>query len=85
MGMRQRLSIAQAIMEKPELLILDEPFNGLDKAGVEEIRALLLELKGEGRTILLASHNPYDIDLLCDTVHEMDAGVISKVVDKSSL
>lgn len=79
MGMRQRLGIAQAIMEDPEILILDEPFNGLDKHGVEEMRALLLSLKGQGKTILLASHNSEDIRLLCDCVYEMDAGVLQAV------
>lgn len=68
LGMRQRLGIAQAIMEKPKLLILDEPMNGLDTQGVEDIRSLLLRLKEEGTTILLASHNTEDIDTLCDTV-----------------
>ncbi len=79
LGMRQRLGIAQAIMEDPRVLILDEPMNGLDKHGVAEIRALLKELRGEGRTILLASHNAADIDELCDTVCEMDAGVLRVV------
>lgn len=74
MGMRQRLGIAQAIMENPDILILDEPMNGLDNDGVQEIRALLLKLKEEGKTILLASHNKEDIAVLCDTVHEMDKG-----------
>ncbi len=74
MGMRQRLGIAQAIMEDPELLILDEPLNGLDKHGVKEMRDLILGLKEDGKTILLASHNQGDIDALCDTVCEMDAG-----------
>ena len=77
LGMRQRLGIAQAIMEDPSLLILDEPMNGLDKHGVAEIRALLKGLKEEGKTILLASHNAEDINALCDTVCEMDAGVLS--------
>lgn len=77
LGMRQRLGIAQAIMENPGLLILDEPFNGLDKHGVEEIRRLLLELKAEGKTILLASHNEEDIRILCDEVYEMDGGVLT--------
>ena len=76
LGMRQRLGIAQAIMEDPEILILDEPMNGLDNAGVQDIRALLLELKAQGKTILLASHNHEDIATLCDTVHEMDGGVL---------
>lgn len=76
LGMRQRLGIAQAIMEDPEILILDEPMNGLDNAGVQDIRTLLLELKAQGKTILLASHNHEDIAALCDTVHEMDGGVL---------
>ena len=76
LGMRQRLGIAQAIMEDPEILILDEPMNGLDNAGVQDIRALLLELKAQEKTILLASHNHEDIAALCDTVHEMDGGVL---------
>ena len=71
LGMRQRLGIAQAIMEAPSVLILDEPFNGLDKAGVEHMRTLILELKGQGKAILLASHNAADIEALCDDVKEM--------------
>lgn len=74
LGMRQRLGIAQAIMEDPSLLILDEPFNGLDKTGVAQMRHLIQDLRSEGKTILLASHNQADIDILCDTVCEMDAG-----------
>ena len=74
LGMRQRLGIAQAIMEDPSLIILDEPFNGLDKHGVAEIRELLLDLKAAGKTILLTSHNTEDIEYLCDTVVEMDHG-----------
>jgi ABC-2 type transport system ATP-binding protein len=79
LGMRQRLGIAQAIMENPDLLILDEPMNGLDNHGVEDIRSLLLKLKKEGKTILVASHSAEDIDILCDTVYEMDAGVMHTV------
>lgn len=79
MGMRQRLGIAQAIMEKPELLILDEPLNGLDEEGVEEIRALFLELKKQGKTILLSSHNAEDIDILCDHVYHIEKGIMSRV------
>ena len=74
MGMRQRLGIAQAIMEDPQLLVLDEPMNGLDNRGVEEIRELLRALREQGKTILLASHNAGDIRQLCDTVHELDNG-----------
>ena len=79
LGMRQRLGIAQAIMEDPALLILDEPLNGLDKHGVREMRDLIKGLKAEGKTILLASHNQGDIDELCDTVCEMDAGVMTMI------
>ncbi len=74
LGMRQRLGIAQAIMENPQILILDEPFNGLDVDGVEVVRNLLLEYKAKGKTILVASHNKEDIDLLCDIVFEMRKG-----------
>lgn len=76
LGMRQRLGIAQAIMEQPDILILDEPMNGLDKHGVADIRELLMELKKQGKLILLASHNPTDIELLCDEVYEMELGNI---------
>lgn len=79
LGMRQRLGIAQAIMEEPRCLILDEPFNGLDKQGVRDMRELIKGLRGEGRTILLASHNAADIEALCDTVCEMEAGVLTVI------
>ncbi len=77
LGMKQRLGIAQAIMESPDLLILDEPFNGLDRRDGEDIRQLLLDFRDAGKTILIASHYAEDIDELCDTVHHMDAGVLS--------
>jgi ABC-2 type transport system ATP-binding protein len=79
LGMRQRLGIAQAIMEDPSVLILDEPLNGLDKSGVAEMRSLIKGLREQGKTILLASHNQTDIDELCDTVCEMDAGVLTVI------
>src|SRR5699024_4552899 len=66
MGMRQRLGIAQALMERPGLLILDEPMNGLDNHGVEKIRDMLMDLRDRGITILLASHNREDMEYLCD-------------------
>lgn len=72
LGMRQRLGIAQAIMEDPKVLILDEPFNGLDKGGAAQMRQLLKELKEQGKAILLASHNAQDMEALCDDVHEME-------------
>ena len=79
LGMRQRLGLAQAIMENPDLLILDEPMNGLDKDGVADMREYLLDLKSQGKTILIASHSAEDIDVLCDTVCEMDKGKLVKV------
>ena len=79
LGMRQRLGFAQAIMEDPDLLILDEPMNGLDKDGVGEMRKYLLDLKAQGKTILIASHSAEDIDVLCDGVVEMDKGKMEKV------
>ena len=74
LGMRQRLGIAQAIMEDPELLLLDEPMNGLDNQGVEDMRGLFAELRERGKTILLASHSNEDVRALCDTVCELDNG-----------
>ena len=79
LGMRQRLGLAQAIMEDPEILVLDEPMNGLDKDGVSDMRRYLLDLKNQGKTIIIASHSTEDIDILCDTVSEMDKGVLTKV------
>lgn len=78
LGMRQKLGIAQAIMENPNILILDEPTNGLDKKSVDEFRKLMLTYKEKGKTILLASHSAEDIQILCDIVYELDEG---KLVD----
>lgn len=77
LGMRQRLGLAQAIMENPDILILDEPMNGLDKDGVGDMRKYLLDLKKQGKTIIIASHSAEDIEILCDTVSEMDKGVLT--------
>lgn len=79
LGMRQRLGLAQAVMENPDLLILDEPMNGLDKDGVGDMRKYLLALKEQGKTILIASHSAEDIEVLCDTVVEMDKGSMERV------
>ncbi len=76
LGMRQRLGIAQAVMEEQEILILDEPMNGLDNQGVKEIRQVFSSLRDQGKTILLASHSREDIRYLCDTVVELDHGNI---------
>lgn len=75
-GMLQRLGIAQAIMEQPQILILDEPMNGLDAEGVSTIRKLLLGLKNNGVTILLSSHISEDIKVLCDKVFLMERGTL---------
>lgn len=79
LGMKQRLGIAQAIMEDPDILILDEPMNGLDKNGVEDMRELLLQLKDEGKAMIIASHNSVDIDVLCDRVFEITKGSLKRV------
>ena len=79
LGRRQRLGIAQAIMEQPDLLILDEVMNGLDKEGVSDIRKLLLSFRIQGKTLLISSHFAQDIDMLCDTVYEMEGGSIAKI------
>lgn len=81
LGMKQRLGIAQAIMEKPKLLILDEPMNGLDESGVNDIRRMILDFKKQGIAILLASHNSEDISLLCDVVYKMDNGQLTLLQD----
>lgn len=79
LGMRERLGIAQAIMEKPELLVLDEPFNGLDKRGAEEVCKLLDEIRREGSTVIMAGHHMMEVEWLCDTICEMDAGMLRQI------
>lgn len=79
LGMRQRLAIAQAIMEDQKIIILDEPFNGLDKNGCNQIKNLLMELKSPDRLILLTSHIEGDIDSLSDYIFEFSDGKISLV------
>lgn len=79
LGMRQRLGIAQAIMEDQSILILDEPMNGLDKEGIATVRTLLLKMKAEGRLIILASHNREDIDILCDEVFYVEKGQVKGI------
>ena len=79
LGMRQRLGIAQALMENPDILILDEPMNAHDNNGVEEMRTILLKLKEQGKLIIIASHVRDDIDILCDEVYGIDAGIMKKI------
>lgn len=74
LGMKQRIVIAQAIMERPEVLMLDEPTNALDEGGVEEIRTIITEERARGALVLLASHSKEDIALLADTVYHMEQG-----------
>lgn len=76
MGMKQRLAIAQAIMEKPDIIMLDEPTNGLDKIGIEEIRKVMLEEKERGALILLASHSEEDMYILADELYQVENGHI---------
>lgn len=77
LGMKQRLGIAQAIMEMPCLLVLDEPMGALDEEGVRDVRRILMELKQQGTTILLSSHNAEDIRMLCDTSHHLQKGKLA--------
>ena len=79
LGMRQRLGVAQAIMEDPKVLILDEPFNGLDAQGIADIHALLQKLKSQGKTIILASHSAFDIAKACDEAFEITNGQIRSI------
>lgn len=76
LGMKQRLVIAQAIMEKPDVIMLDEPTNSLDEAGVEEIRRVILEEKERGALILVASHNKEDIQILADELYRVENGQV---------
>lgn len=82
LGMKQRLGIAQAIMEFPDLLLLDEPTNALDDSGIELIRKIILEERDRGATVLLASHNKEDIALLCDRKFKMSSGILSEVLEE---
>lgn len=77
MGMRQRLAIAQAIMEDQDIILLDEPMNNLDQEGVKDIRNLLLYLKEQGKSILLSSHYSEDIQYLCDKVYRISHGELN--------
>lgn len=82
LGMRQRLSLAQAFMERPELIVLDEPTNALDEKGIKEFHEIALEAKNDGATIIIASHSKEDIDILCDKIFCMENGKITKEFEK---
>lgn len=81
LGMRQRLGIAQALLTQPQLLILDEPFNGLDPNGVKELRTLLMQMKEDNKTIFLSSHTLSELELICDRVIFIDQGKIVSIKD----
>lgn len=83
LGMKQRLGTAQAIMENPEVILLDEPMNGLDQQGIKEIRKLLLQLKEQKKLILLASHAKEDIQTLCDRIFQVENGCVNEIESKS--
>lgn len=79
LGMRQRLSIAQMLMEKPEIILLDEPMNGLDSDAVEQVRSILLREKERGALIVVATHIKEDVDRLCDTVYQVANTVVTQM------
>lgn len=85
LGMHQRLGFAQAFMENPDVLLLDEPFNAMDKTAMAEVHALLQTLKAQGKTILLASHSAADIEKACDVVYEMENGQMNRINQRESL
>lgn len=76
MGMKQKLGIAQVLMENPDILIFDEPFNGLEEGSVQKIRDLLLNEKRRGKLIIIATHLKEDVQILCDKVYKIDGGII---------
>lgn len=73
-GMRQRLGLAQALMENPDLLLLDEPSSGLDFSGQKDIYTILTDLRNQGKTILITSHSLEELKILCDQVFSVDQG-----------
>lgn len=78
LGMKQKLGIAQVLMENPEVLILDEPFNGLDEESAKKIRKILLQEKEKGKLIIIATHIKEDMELLCDEIFKFNDGVVTK-------
>lgn len=79
LGMKQRLAIAQGIMENPDLIVFDEPTNALDEEAVQLLRQILIEEKERGAIVLIASHNKDDIRLLADVFMKMESGRLSEV------
>ena len=79
LGMKQKLGIAQVLMEDPDIIVLDEPFNGMDDESIEKIRNILLEKKSEGKLILIASHIKEDMNILADYVYEVKNSKVTKI------
>lgn len=79
LGTKQKLGIAQALMEDPDMIILDEPFNGVENSTANDIRKLLIEEKKKGKLIIIASHIKEDIETLSDEVYEFDGGKVTKI------
>jgi ABC-2 type transport system ATP-binding protein len=84
LGMKQKLAIAQAIMEEPDLILLDEPMNGLDEDSVKNVYDLIKAENARGATILLTSHHKVDIELLCKKVYKINSGKVSEIENLSS-
>lgn len=82
LGMKQKLGIAQVLMEDPKIMILDEPFNGLDEESAKNIRNILLEEKKKGKLIVIATHIKDDVSILCDDVYKFNDGVVVKETSK---
>lgn len=85
LGTKQKLGIAQVLMENPKMIILDEPFNGVENATTEEIRKLLMEEKKKGKIIIIASHIKEDINSLADVVYEVDDGKVSEIAKNNTI
>ena len=79
LGTKQKLGIAQVLMEDPKIIILDEPFNGIENETVKKLRKVLLKEKKKGKIIILATHIKEDIDELADVVYEVDNGIITEI------
>ncbi len=85
LGMKQKLAIVQAIMEDQEVLVLDEPFNALDRAAVENVRTLLAEHRRAGGTVVFTSHNPEDITLLAEEIYHVEGGGLTREAGAATL
>lgn len=85
LGMKQKLGIAQVLMEDPKILILDEPFNGLDDKSSQKIRQILLDEKKNKKIIIIATHIQDDVKILCDEIYKIDGGEITLLKNKNEI